>query len=99
MNKTEIIASTFYGVNTEPSYECMFTVKVGENQVVINAHGDDEFSNVVFVSRRTGGLENHRRTHQVDFVVSRRTGGLERKERVDWLSSRVSRRTGGLERY
>ena len=48
MNKTEIIASTFYGVNTEPAYECMFTVKVGENQVVINAHGDDEFSNVVF---------------------------------------------------
>ena len=48
MNKTEIIASTFYGVNTEPAYECMLTVKVGENQVVINAHGDDEYCNVVF---------------------------------------------------
>lgn len=48
MNKTEIIASTFYGVNTEPAYECMLTVKVGENQVVINAHGDDEYSNVIF---------------------------------------------------
>ena len=48
MNKTEIIASTFYGVNTEPAYECMLTVKVGENQVVINAYGDDEYSNVIF---------------------------------------------------
>ena len=48
MNKTEIIASTFYGVNTEGAYECMFTVKVGENQVVINAHGDDEYCNVIF---------------------------------------------------
>ena len=48
MNKTEIIESKFYGVNTEPAYKCMLTVKVGENQVVINAHGDDEYSNVIF---------------------------------------------------
>ena len=48
MNKTEIIASTFYGVNTEPVYECMLTVKVGDNQVVINARGNDEYSNVIF---------------------------------------------------
>ena len=48
MNKTEIIAATFYGVNTVSAYACLLKIKIGENQVVINAHGDDEFSNVVF---------------------------------------------------
>ena len=48
MNKTEIIASTFYGVNTAPQYECMLTVKVCENMAVINAHGNEEYCNVIF---------------------------------------------------
>ena len=49
--KTQIIASTFYNQsksNDDGAYECMFTVRVNDEQVVLNLSGNNNECNASY---------------------------------------------------